>query len=146
MAPEIVNHQQHNYFKSDIWALGIILFCLLSGKFPFKAQNDKDLYNKIRKGIFTFPEGITLEAKSILSSMMQIEPNYRRSASDLLNDSWFTGQVHIKEDLSHIDFKHRSAIMGTIEKYKKLYGGTRRNLYTESELVIEPPQVALSPY
>ena len=67
MSPEIVSHQTHNYFKSDIWALGVILYVLLSGKFPFKAQNDQDLYSKIRKSIFTFPEGITLEAKSILN-------------------------------------------------------------------------------
>jgi len=44
MSPEIVNHKLHNYMKADIWALGIILFALLTGKFPFKAQTDKDLY------------------------------------------------------------------------------------------------------
>jgi serine/threonine protein kinase len=49
MAPEIVNHQDHNYMKADIWALGVIFYTLISGRFPFKAQNDKDLYNKIRK-------------------------------------------------------------------------------------------------
>jgi serine/threonine protein kinase len=149
MAPEIINHEQHSYFKADIWALGIILFSLLSGKFPFKAQNDKDLYNKIRKGIFSFPEGITLEAKSILLSMLQLDPGFRKSASTLLKDSWFTGEIPKREDVSPIDLKRRSAVMGTIEKYKKLYGGTRRNLITESESTSEPIRkktISSSPY
>lgn len=78
MSPEIINNQKHSYFKADIWALGIILYALLSGKFPFKAQNDKDLYNKIRKGVFVLPDGITLEAKSVLLNMLQIDPSFRR--------------------------------------------------------------------
>ena len=40
MAPEIVNKQNHNYLATDIWALGIVLFALLTGKFPFKAENN----------------------------------------------------------------------------------------------------------
>jgi tribbles-like protein len=89
MAPEIVAHQTHNYFKADIWALGVILYCLLSGKFPFKSQKDKDLFSKIRKGIFSVPEGITLEAKNTLLSMLQTNPEYRKSTNKLLRDSWF---------------------------------------------------------
>ena len=76
MAPEIVNHQSHNYIKSDIWALGIILYALMSGNFPFIGQNDADLFNKIRRCIFTMPEGITLEAKSMILNMLQSDPNF----------------------------------------------------------------------
>ena len=133
MAPEIVAHQTHNYFKSDIWSLGVILYSLLSGKFPFKAQNDKDLYNKIRKGYFTMPEGITLEAKSILLSMLQIDPGYRKSAASLLMDPWVTGEEPVIKEKSPDKCGKRNTIMGTIEKYKKRYGGKRRNLGGESQ-------------
>ena len=46
MAPEII--KQLSYDSSvDIWALGVLLFALLCGKFPFKGQNDKELYSHI---------------------------------------------------------------------------------------------------
>lgn len=48
MSPEIVDKKPHNYFKADVWALGIVLYALLSGKFPFKGENNKDLFMKIR--------------------------------------------------------------------------------------------------
>lgn len=118
MAPEIVNHQQHNYYKADMWALGVILFALLSGKFPFKAQSDKDLYNKIRKGIFTLPEGITIEAKSMIVNMLQLDPNFRKSPSMLLKDTWFTGQIQTKLESTPAPVNHKNGIVGTIEKYK----------------------------
>ena len=36
MAPEIVNKVTYQGPPSDIWALGILLYALLTGSFPFK--------------------------------------------------------------------------------------------------------------
>eukprot|EP00344_Euplotes_crassus_P002401 CAMPEP_0197015650 /NCGR_PEP_ID=MMETSP1380-20130617/75061_1 /TAXON_ID=5936 /ORGANISM="Euplotes crassus, Strain CT5" /LENGTH=275 /DNA_ID=CAMNT_0042441723 /DNA_START=1593 /DNA_END=2420 /DNA_ORIENTATION=+ len=132
--------------KADIWALGVILYSLLSGKFPFKAQKDKDLYSKIRKGLFAVPEGITLEAKNILLSMLQIDPGYRKSTKALLKDPWFTENKE-EPDTSPQGSK-KNIIMGTIEKYKKIYGGNRRNINSENKCASEPRKKTLngSPY
>lgn len=56
MSPEIVEKQPHSYFKADIWALGIVLYGLVSGKFPFKGETNKDLYMKIKRGTYQMPE------------------------------------------------------------------------------------------
>lgn len=47
MAPEIVGRREYLGPSADVWALGVILYSLLSGKFPFKAGSDKELYLKI---------------------------------------------------------------------------------------------------
>ena len=38
MAPEIVSKQDYNGRCVDTWALGILLFAMLCGKFPFKGK------------------------------------------------------------------------------------------------------------
>lgn len=137
MAPEIVNHQEHNYLKADIWALGVIFYALISGRFPFKAQNDKDLYNKIRKWVFTLPEGISLEAKSLLLSMIQSDPNFRKPTSLLLKEPWLSDYIKTRPDISPSILNRRSNIMGTIEKYKKIYSGNRRNIANDNNISAE---------
>jgi serine/threonine protein kinase len=36
MAPEIINKLEYCGPPADIWALGVLLFALLNGTFPFK--------------------------------------------------------------------------------------------------------------
>jgi MAP/microtubule affinity-regulating kinase len=43
MAPEIVNKATYS-FPADVWALGILLYKMTTGNFPFKGNDDKDLY------------------------------------------------------------------------------------------------------
>eukprot|EP00415_Alexandrium_ostenfeldii_P002691 UN2691 len=47
MAPEIVSRKEYSGFCADIWAMGVLLYALLCGSFPFRGQNDRDLYRKI---------------------------------------------------------------------------------------------------
>lgn len=47
MAPEIITKREHHGPPVDIWALGVLLYALLNGSFPFRAPNNKELYAKI---------------------------------------------------------------------------------------------------
>lgn len=58
MSPEIVARKEFMAGPADVWALGILLFALLSGTFPFRGINERDLYRKILKGSFDVPDGI----------------------------------------------------------------------------------------
>ena len=47
MAPELVKKAEYDGRHVDMWALGVLLYALLSGTFPFKGQSEKELYGKI---------------------------------------------------------------------------------------------------
>lgn len=51
MAPEIVAKQSYFGSAADLWAVGIVMFVLLTGNLPFKADDEKCLFRKIQKGI-----------------------------------------------------------------------------------------------
>lgn len=70
MSPEIVEKKPHSYFKADVWALGVVLYALLSGKFPFKGENNADLFSKIKKAQYALPEGVSVEVKALILKML----------------------------------------------------------------------------
>lgn len=44
IAPEIIRDQGYTGFKADLWSAGVVLFAMLYGTVPFKANNMKDLH------------------------------------------------------------------------------------------------------
>ena len=47
MAPEIVNKTEYCGPPADVWALGVLLFTMLCGCFPYRGATDAELYGKI---------------------------------------------------------------------------------------------------
>jgi len=92
MAPEIIRRTEYKGFCVDIWALGILLYAMLFGCFPFRGNTDKDLYKKILRGSYTIPdEGestVSRGAKAILSRIFIINMDSRPVIGDLISDPW----------------------------------------------------------
>ena len=59
LAPEILEEKGHA-FPVDWWALGILMFEILSGYPPFYDVNPYDIYRRIAVGYFEFPETISV--------------------------------------------------------------------------------------
>merc|ERR1719171_1834134 len=75
MAPEIVARKEYAGFCSDIWAMGVLLYALLCGSFPFKGQSDRELYRRIAKGAFVFPESFALsvESRALIQRVLTVD-------------------------------------------------------------------------
>ena len=70
MSPEIVSKIEYNGAKADCWALGILLYTLLCGKFPFKGVNDNDLFKKIKRNKFELPLNLSEESKRLITTIL----------------------------------------------------------------------------
>ncbi|CAD8104755.1 unnamed protein product [Paramecium primaurelia] len=106
MAPEIVTRQEYRGDKSDVWALGVVLYTMLQGVFPFKGDTDTELYNKIQSGEFTILHDISKEAIALLYGMLTIDPDERPTVVELLNYPWFKKQQQNQEN-EEIKKKHK---------------------------------------
>lgn len=88
MAPEIVARREYTGPPADVWALGVLLFAMLCGCFPFKGINDAELYRKIQKGIFTIPEHVEENPRRLIRKMMQVDPGKRPTTAELMLEDW----------------------------------------------------------
>ena len=96
MAPEIVQKLEYAGPPADIWALGVLLFTILSGCFPYRGATDKELYKKIMRADYKLPSevqtSLSPEAVNLLQRLFQIDANKRPGAKELLNDPWLMEQ------------------------------------------------------
>ena len=99
MAPEIVAKKEFAGPPADIWARGVLLYAILCGTFPFKGIDDKDLYKKIMNGALSYPDHLSVNARNLITKMLNIDADYRPDAEDILNDVWLKGHKH---EFSHV--------------------------------------------
>ena len=56
IAPEIIAGTGYEGFASDTWSLGVMLYAMLAGTVPFKANSMPDLHKVILRGKYVMPE------------------------------------------------------------------------------------------
>ena len=95
MSPEVLVHKAPANPSMDIWALGIILYKMIYGIYPFEADSRKEIFEKIKKGAFDFPEepAISLTCQVLIKKMLTVDPLARISTVDLSNDIWITSDL-----------------------------------------------------
>lgn len=89
MAPEVWTENYDS--KCDIWSCGVIMFVCLFGYLPFEGNNDREIMQNIKKGVFNFSRSIEISqsAKNLICLMLCVDPKRRPSADELLNCQWF---------------------------------------------------------
>lgn len=70
VAPEVLISKGHNW-ASDWWSFGVLLFELVCGTTPFRAENPMKMYEKIVQQEYNFPEGFDSRAKSLISHLLE---------------------------------------------------------------------------
>ena len=86
LAPEILESNNGHSYEVDYWSIGVILYTMLCGRPPFESVEVKQTYQKIKLGLFSFPEGIEVHplAKSFIKSCLILDPSKRMNLSEML--------------------------------------------------------------
>lgn len=95
LSPEICVEKPYDN-KSDIWALGCILYQLCTLNMPFQASNQAALFLKIIQGKYPPIEShktkyvYSREIKNIITRLLEKNKNMRPSMRQIINDNSFT--------------------------------------------------------
>lgn len=71
--------------KVDVWALGVLCFGLVTGKYPFKGETE------VRNKEVIFPSHVSSECRHFVRSMLERDESLRLTASQLVQHSWLDG-------------------------------------------------------
>ena len=89
MAPELVNRKEYSPSPVDVWALGVLLFRMISGTYPFKAKTERELFKRISLGEYDDSCIPCPEARDLLSRMLVLDPSKRLTTTDIMDHSFY---------------------------------------------------------
>ena len=87
IAPEILKDKGYT-FNVDLWSAGVVLFAMLYGTVPFKANNMEELHKLIVKGKYTLKEDISAEARNLLRGLLEVNPEKRLTIKQIYQHKW----------------------------------------------------------
>lgn len=82
IAPEILESKGHSY-EVDVWSFGVIMYTLVYGRPPFESKDVKETYKKIKSGVFSFPDTLSVSQslKDLILGTLQRDPVKRPTIS-----------------------------------------------------------------
>jgi len=99
-APEIVEREPVGFY-TDMWAVGVLAYVLLSGLSPFAGENDIETLKNVKACDWDFDEdsffSVSNEAKDFIRKLLTKNKEKRMTAHECLIHSWLVGETQ-KED------------------------------------------------
>uniref|UniRef100_A0A0N4ZYV3 non-specific serine/threonine protein kinase n=1 Tax=Parastrongyloides trichosuri TaxID=131310 RepID=A0A0N4ZYV3_PARTI len=87
-APELFQGIKYIGFKADTWSLGVILFALLTGGYPFHADDFGTLKKRVISGNFNVPYYVSVTCVQLLRKILVIDPKKRATIDNIAESKW----------------------------------------------------------
>ncbi|XP_055945818.1 serine/threonine-protein kinase 40-like [Argiope bruennichi] len=87
ISPDVLNGKPYLGKPSDMWALGVVLFTMLYGQFPFYDIVPQELFRKIKAGEYTIPSSdgrVSEGSNEIIRNLLALNPTKRMTADQVL--------------------------------------------------------------
>lgn len=150
ISPDVLSGLPYSGKASDLWALGVVLFTMLYGQFPFYDNVPHELFRKIKSAEYTIPNDrrVSDETIFLIHRLLTLDPAHRIQAAEAQShiqrtiNTWY-GSSMLKDDIQivpDIDQQDDSKIS------EEETVSTDLESYTESEkkLTTKPKTVRLT--
>ncbi|XP_031623529.1 tribbles homolog 2-like [Contarinia nasturtii] len=91
VSPEILKaNTMYSGKAADMWSLGVILYTMVVGRYPFNDSEHASLFAKISRGQYLVPDCLTSKARCVIRSLLRKDPEERILSEDILLHPWMT--------------------------------------------------------
>ena len=87
-APEVLKSGSYKGTLADIWSIGICLYIMVCGEFPFEGEEFQDLVKNIIIKTFEVKEYVSPLFKDLIYKILEKNPNKRLTIQQIKNHPW----------------------------------------------------------
>lgn len=91
-APECCLGLTYHGKAADTWAVGVTLYCMILGQYPFLGETLQDTYEKIVNNPLVLPDDMNPELKNLIEGLLCKEPNMRMTLKAVAEHTWVIGE------------------------------------------------------
>ncbi len=124
LAPEILKNDEIS-FNADLYSFGILLYHFAYHKFPFRTENDLEIFRAQLEKDFEFPSSkVSSKIIAIIKKMLLKNPKYR-----------FTSSLEIIHALGqNITFEEKINLTNTFSYVERLEAKSKINYFLDNEV------------
>ncbi|XP_021645227.2 serine/threonine-protein kinase GRIK2 isoform X2 [Hevea brasiliensis] len=91
-APECCLGLTYHGKAADTWAVGVTLYCMILGQYPFLGETLQDTYDKIVSNPLVLPNEMNPQLKNLLEGLLCKDPKQRMTLDSVASHSWVIGE------------------------------------------------------
>lgn len=91
-APECCLGLTYRGKAADTWAVGVTLYCMVMGCFPFIGETLQDTYDKIVNDPLHLPDALNPQLRNLLEGLLCKDPNQRLTLEVVAQHPWVIGE------------------------------------------------------
>ncbi|XP_068739100.1 testis-specific serine/threonine-protein kinase 3-like [Montipora capricornis] len=92
VAPEILRGIPYDGMASDVWSLGVVLYTMVCGRFPFDDSDPKQLLQQTTSGKLEYPTTVRLtlspQIRDLIGKMLTPQVNERITLQEATDHPW----------------------------------------------------------
>ncbi|KAM8856139.1 serine/threonine-protein kinase SIK1 [Spinachia spinachia] len=101
-APEVFEGKEYEGPQLDIWSLGVVLYVLVCGSFPFDGPGLPALRQRVTEGRFRIPFFMSQDCENLIRKMLVVDPARRISVAQIRQHRWMLADpTAARQTLSH---------------------------------------------
>ncbi|XP_053195667.1 serine/threonine-protein kinase NIM1 [Scomber japonicus] len=116
-APELFRDESYLGPPVDVWAMGVLLFFMVTGTMPFRADTMGKLRHCIIEGSYTIPPWVPGPCQRLIKGIMKQAPGDRYAIDQMLGCDWL---LHVEFPWSLVSHEPDNSLQSLLDSEREL--------------------------